>query len=499
VADLHVGVISSSLGSHGGDYCVDVDREEPEQDARRNFTQNDRGRLLDRGLRKDEGEVAFPTEPTYNGLGFLVWDPAGAGSPPGEKEIAQVAQGVRNLVLGADQIGCGYEAPLEAWYRFLVDPEPPAVVKPSPQGIGGTAVVEGIDTTLLAQRAAFLRPDSRLLIVMLTDEDDCSIIDGTDPSNGNFPGNHLASQLRNNGAPFQLKSGTPACADDPYSPECKECYTGALGCVDLPTEEDGPNLRCWDQKRRFGVDMLYPIRRYVDGLTSKDILARSGKTVLNPLFAGGRSPESVIFAGMVGVPWQDIARSPSDPSSGTRPTTGPDALDWELILGDPFHPDKSKRHGAKDPLMNASDLPRQGTLIDGSTLSTGAWNPINGREWNTSRTDLQYSCIFRLGQPRDCADALSACDCVDPEILSGNPLCEETDPVSGVGLGVYSTVQRFAKAYPTPRILQLLKDIGPQAALGSLCAADGPPPESDAASYRPALQAILGAVASRWK
>ncbi|MCS6901154.1 MAG: hypothetical protein RMJ98_15605 [Myxococcales bacterium] len=114
VADLHIGVISSSLGSHGGDYCTDVDREDPDQDFRKNFTQNDRGRLLNRGLRKDESKVDFPTEPTYNGLGFLVWDPAGAGSPPGEKDIAQVAQGVRNLVLGADQIGCGYEAPLEA-------------------------------------------------------------------------------------------------------------------------------------------------------------------------------------------------------------------------------------------------------------------------------------------------------------------------------------------------------------------------------------------------
>ncbi|MCS6901152.1 MAG: hypothetical protein RMJ98_15595 [Myxococcales bacterium] len=148
--------------------------------------------------------------------------------------------------------------------------------------------------------------------------------------------------------------------------------------------------------------------------------------------------------------------------------------------------------------MNASDLPPQGTLIDGSTLSVNTWTPINGREWNTKRTDLQYSCIFRLGQPRDCAQALSFCDCAG-ESTSGNPLCEETDPVSGVGLGVYSNIQRFAKAYPTPRILQFLKDIGPQATLGSLCAADGPPPESDAAGYRPALQAILNTVASRWK
>lgn len=152
---------------------------------------------------------------------------------------------------------------------------------------------------------------------MLTDEDDCSVIDGIDPSNGNFPANHFTSQLRKDGIPFYLKSGTPACTEDPYSPECKECYTGAEGCIDLDEERDAPNLRCWDQKRRFGVDMLYPIQRYVDGLRSKTILTRSGQTVPNPLFAGGRSPDSVLFAGIVGVPWQDIARDPKDPSQGS--------------------------------------------------------------------------------------------------------------------------------------------------------------------------------------
>ena len=29
----------------------------------------------------------------------------------------------------AGENGCGYEASLEAWYRFLVDPEPPSAVQ----------------------------------------------------------------------------------------------------------------------------------------------------------------------------------------------------------------------------------------------------------------------------------------------------------------------------------------------------------------------------------
>lgn len=453
---------------------------------------NDRGRLLDRGPRINDITVTFPQESTYNGLGYVVWDPAGASSPPGESDLLVVAQKIRNLVLGVDQIGCGYEAPLEAWYRFLVDPEPPAVVKPNPEGIGSTAIVEGIDTTLLAQRAAFLRPDSQLLIVMLSDEDDCSIIDGTDPSNGSFPVNHFTSQLRNNGAEFYMQSGTPACQDNPYSPDCKECYTGAAGCSPLSIEMDAPNLRCWNQKKRFGVDMLYPIKRYVDGLKSPKIRARSGAEVPNPLFAAGRSPDSVLLAGLVGVPWQYIARDKDNPAAGVKPTTGVDAVDWELIHGDPFNPDSAQRREAKDPVMRASMKPRGGTLADGSTLDNKTWNPINGHEWNPGTWDLQFSCIFRLPIPRDCSTATSSCDCAGSDLLSqNNPLCENP------GGTTEPNVQYHAKAFPAPRILQVLKDAGGQAVLGSLCAAEAQDIAGGGYGYRPSNQAILEALRSR--
>ena len=34
-----------------------------------------------------------------------------------------MSQNLRDILLGVDQIGCGYEATLESFYRFLIDPE----------------------------------------------------------------------------------------------------------------------------------------------------------------------------------------------------------------------------------------------------------------------------------------------------------------------------------------------------------------------------------------
>jgi hypothetical protein len=47
-------------------------------------------------------------------------------------------------------------------------------------------------------------------------------------------------------------------------------------------------------------------------LEAPDLSATScpGPLVDNPLFAGGRGPESVYLAGIVGVPWQEIASRP---------------------------------------------------------------------------------------------------------------------------------------------------------------------------------------------
>ena len=79
-----------------------------------------------------------------------------------------------NMVRGVADNGCGFESQLESWYRFLVDPAPYETL----EVVNGKAERRGVDRKLLDQRKAFLRPDSLLAIVMLSDENDCSIKEG---------------------------------------------------------------------------------------------------------------------------------------------------------------------------------------------------------------------------------------------------------------------------------------------------------------------------------
>lgn len=567
VADIHVGVISSSLGGHGADICVDVAQGDPSQIAQSNFTKNDRARLLARGARTDTTKIEFPAVPTWNDAGFFAWDPAGTKNvPAGESNSETLKKNVTDVVVGVDQIGCGYEASLEAWYRFLVEPNPPAKVSP-PSKVGESPVVEGTDDILLKQRTDFLRPDSLLAVVVLSDENDCSIIDGTlpelvcedpviDPATGiatscasapmgwpkgyvegnfraltsvdgdrvsgaAFPANYLLAQQKANGE-FHLFGATAACQSDPSSPDCTSCAfapddANCQGGPNLPPAEDPVQLRCWNAKQRFGWDALYPLQRYVAGLKQPKVYDRNGFLVTNPLFddlpfaaaqrAGmplarpklERDPKNVLFTTIVGVPWQDVARDPKNLGAGFKTAVdlgdGPgSAIDWELILGDPFYRDAdATKKGRKplDPLMVESSKPRPKAKhpITGEEVGQGTgWNSVNGHEWDTAFGDLQYACIFALAQSRDCSNGASSCDCTDPSL--GNPLCEKLD-ASGKGDGVASTTQFGAKGYPGTRFLQVAKDVGDTAVVASICAASLSDQSSPDYGYRPAVGALV--------
>ena len=91
----------------------------------------------------------------------------------------------------------------------------------------------------------------------------------------------------------------------------------------MTDQQDPTNLRCFDQKRRFGIDFLYPLDRYTSALTSATVPNRADDMVPDPLFPkpdakfGVHSPRTaegglVFMAGIVGVPWQDIARRNAD-------------------------------------------------------------------------------------------------------------------------------------------------------------------------------------------
>jgi hypothetical protein len=474
VTDLHLGVISTSLGGHGADSCSPKSPSfQPAQD--------DAAHLLTRA-ELGQGDV-----PTYQGQGFLAWDPAAASQPPGEADAQALTASFAELVKGAGEQGCGFESQLESVYRFLVDPNPYAQIDSS----SGEAVASGTDLVLLQQRRDFLRPDSALVILLLTDENDCSIRD----SGFNF----LASQAANpdGSSSFVLPRARVECATNPGDPCCASCAQATpSGCSPTETDpvcqlppapnDDPINLRCFDQKRRFGVDFLYPIDRYVDGLSSLKVPDRDGVIFDNPLFVGNRSPKLVFFGAVVGVPWQDLAKDPKSLASGFAP---PSEIDWDLVLGDP-----ANGVAPTDPLMIESVAPRSGTNPRTATAlappeaGAGA-NPINGHERFISGNDeLQYACIYPRPAPTVCNSG-STCEC-QGSTLATNPLCQAND-------GSYSTVQRYAGARPGVRELQVVKGLGDRAAVGSVCASITAGADEPTFGYKPTVDAVLRALRQR--
>jgi hypothetical protein len=162
ITDLHVGVISSSLGDHGdNDIC-----------SPRTF--RTAPPLLDE--EEDDHARLITTRPRGAALGVpevISWDST--------QSTSTLIQQIQDVVVATGEFGCGLESQLESIYRFLVDPNPPIRIDKGP--CAGAAQQQcaypvGIDLVLLAQRAAFLRPDSAVAVVMLSDENDCSIRDG---------------------------------------------------------------------------------------------------------------------------------------------------------------------------------------------------------------------------------------------------------------------------------------------------------------------------------
>ncbi len=492
IEDIHVGIISSSLGGPKGTLCA--------QEA---F--NDHAHLI---------PTVRPNVASYAGLGFWAWDPKARSAPPGEADLSRLVSDFSQGVASVGETGCGFEAPLEAWYRFLIDPEPYQTLEVQ----AGKIVKLGIDEELLAQRKAFLRPDSLVAIVMLTDENDCSALD---EGLGWLVG---AQSFQLEGANVsKIPRGTTACASDPDSVCCRSCGLPAetpANCVPVAKDpacqaeqKDPPNLRCFDQKRRFGLAFLQPTSRYVDALKSPTVLNRAGASVKNPLFAQvtargepRRARDVVFLAGIVGVPWQDLATDESlnqpDELSYLSAAELRDKGLWSNLVGD-----RESGARARDPLLTESIEPRSGThprtgeaLVSADSLNPQA-NSINGHEYHSDGTDLQYACVFNLPEKqRDCSVAQgAACDCgqapsnerSSAAILStvqgeNRSLCQ---PEGG---GPAQTTQFQAKAYPGGRLLEVLKGSGDSGVVASIC----PKVTSGQATlpnygYNPALSAIV--------
>ena len=528
IGDIHIGIVSSSLGAHGGNVCsAPAAGDDPA-----NTHLDDQGHLI--------GSVRTGVT-TWNNSGFLAWDPSGLkNTPPGEPNPANLKTAFTAMVVATGEHGCGYEASLEAWYRFLVDPEPPAMVtkvnnvtvRSSKQNInpdGTLGTCDGCDTTLLAQRAAFLRPDSLVAVVMLSDENDCSI---RDDGVGWFVG-----------ATNHMPKATAPCAANPNDPCCRSCAQNETSppgnCQALDQDpvcmgaakgsyntwdnlNDSLNLRCYNQKQRFGFDLLYPTDRYVNALTAPVLGLQSDPTgklsVTNPLYATGnsgkppRDPSLVFLAGIIGVPWQDIATADSlaSPTALTYLTATelatPDANNktrWDQLLGTAS---ASPPVPPSDPFMvetTGVPTPRSGTNPNAAVqiVPATSMNPIasaiNGHEQNIpDLADLQYACTFKLATPKPCMPGDSACDCSPTKdgdasavTAANSPLCQ---PPGG---GAPGTTQYYAKAYPGARELTVLRDFKANAIVASICpkvsVATGDPGSDPNYGYNPAVGAII--------
>lgn len=434
---------------------------------------------------------------------------------------------------GVGQTGCGLEAQLESFYRFLIQPDPYESVSlgkdaASCQGSGKNAAspckatLVGYDDAILKARAEFLRPDSLVAVIMLTDEDDSSV----DPlsiggvgwgfMNSRFPGSSQTRTLAD-GTPADGTTAylpTTACADDPAGSDCLSCgfkdTTGVLAsdanCKKsapfYASDEDSMNVRFFQMKKRFGADPQFPIKRYVDGLSQLRIPNRDSehdsygnylfsKTCTNPLFAaslpsdsnnvgdlcnrpiGPRAPDQVFFAVVGGVPHQIVKANTGD--DGTISPAG-----WEKIIGkDPEH----YNYVGQDPHMIQSIGPRAG-LPPAAAVGNNGTDEIHGREWDTEKRDLQYACTFELTKEKPCTIDGPSNQCASSNDCDGKkatPLCSQDDP----------KVQVRAKAYPTIREFQVVHGLGGQGIVASLCPEEVKDTKSENYGYRPAVRAIV--------
>jgi hypothetical protein len=507
VTDIHIGVVSSSLGPRG----LTVEEAPSGFNCTDNPGQNDKAWMI--------GRARAELNPgTYQGYGFLVWDQALKAVPPGDNDLATLKSKFDAQIAGVGESGCGYEAPLEAAYRFLIEPDPykDVVRGPCKGQDSGTlcAIPDGMDDDLLAQRAAFLRPDSVVVVLYLTDENDCSI-----KTRGQ---GYLAM------ATGQLDNGTLACETDPNGDCCVPCGVTTdptLGCADATTNgcdravidiPEAANVRCFEQQKRFGVSLLRSTDVYVGGFVFPKVQDRNGVAQNNPLFTDKRGRDKIFVVGIVGVPWQDTATAETLTTSekGQLDLIESSKVDWGKYV--------STAAGVPptDPFNVESLLPRSGTHpLTGEAMGpAGTWNAISGHERalapsDTFDDDLQYACIFPLPEGgRDCSTVTdgSYCDCAEPKadeigVLGpeGNPLCFDGE--------AYTTVQRYAKAYPGPRMLEVLHgvacppdpmtkmpgDCTDQAVVSSICPRQVTDPTKLDYAYRPVIRALLLNVSTR--
>lgn len=545
VRDLHVGVLSSSLGT-AGDICT------PE---------------LNR-----HAELYLPGRLKQSAAPFLSWQSQGQQSAPEgivfdePSELAGTLQTFFSQPTPAQPVtadaigerGCGIESQMESVYQFLIAPDP--YDHYSTDGTG-SSIRQGIRDSVLSQRKAFLRPDSMVLVVMLSDENDASIDSDslgqggtrfsswdfgrvgqagpesssmrTSPYSGintargwTFPGPTAACGHLKNASAAQLAACT-SCVLAPQDPACASPF--------LAEQNDALPTRFARMRERYGLDPLFPVSRYTRGFRSQLVpdrgeehgpggiyLARAGHCT-NPLFAsalpsssaeelchlpaGPRSEDLVYFAMIGGVPHDLVASQQHGQALGheawtrilgtDRDSFNEDGIDPRMVeLGTPRTREALMARGILaepagiDELrasMNASKRPSDADYI----VADSDTNTARGRGGFGS--DLNYACTFPI-DARDVTreEAAGAHVC---NVHYGNEIC------SPAAAGASTTRKQVrAKAYPTLRELELARTLGEQGIAASICPTklSSLSPDSDADyGYNPAIGAILARVGKR--
>jgi hypothetical protein len=510
VTDMHIGVVTSALGGRGTTSICQIstttgatppDYLEYTSGSYQQFL-TDAANDMFTGLTSvsknndDQGHLinrtAPPSDPNESPGqlpgDFLAWAPTATGDASGadtEPTTAQLETDTQDVIIGAGAFGCGIESQLESWYRFLVQPDPYASITTTKNTQGLlVASWSGVDNTILQQRADFLRPDSAVLIVVFSDENDSEIDVRTIGGIG-------VNWLDND---FQPPRGTSECAADPGNVACTSCAFGTAGSdsqcemgvypADNTSWAYNNNLRHAHMKEKYGIDAQFPINRYVQGLTQAKVPNRSGEypsggsgyyqgglssdpadlNCDNPLFAQTlpttatgptdpsicnltpsttRTPGSnlVYYAHIGGVPNELLS---TNAGGNITPKETLSAADWVSILGnDPENYDYS----GIDPHMIESYQPRAGIPVEGSTGATITGD--EGPDWVTDGTsvtrvnlpvDVEYACTFKLATPRNCdpnntnnpESDISECSCstaaLAADAVPSN--CDATNPSS---------------------------------------------------------------------
>jgi hypothetical protein len=568
VHNMHIGILSSSLGSRGGDVCPDSTMNPANMAL--NAHDNDNGELINRTGVQGNPTVENTIGDAPSPQNFLSYYPSVAANMPPVMQptpaimsATQLVTDFTSMIEGVHEHGCGFEAQNEAWYRFLIQPDPFANINVNTN----VASFSGIDDTILQQRADFLRPDSLVAVIVVTDENE----EADDPltirgqgwafNQGSFPGSQsgggapegtIQCQALNPASPTMTGPNDPNCQScaflSPSSPnfatDCPQNGTaGNMGFLD--PINDSPNLRFFHQKERFGLFAGYPTSRYVRGLQKTTVpsvgLAITGGTCktnsdcsgmtpvceadgnchegdhehdgngnyigyedgqancVNPLYAsnlptsssgtnlcnltqGTRTPDLVYYAAIAGVPHELLQATPGGtgpgetdsmnnplcaagtPAEGCPQKSTLQPSDWKLIMGN--NPEGYDFAGA-DFHMVESIGPRttnSGLWANAATCTPPAMgppplpgaagaDPINGCEFNTNNSDLQFACVFPLVDldannniqsfVKDCTNPMygGACDCTANSLDKASQLCSATTP----------TNQLYAKAYPSVR------------------------------------------------